>query len=59
LQNLMQGRTCIIVAHRLSTARGADKIAVIRQGRVAECGSHADLMAAKGLYWRLNRQGGE
>jgi ATP-binding cassette subfamily B protein len=59
LQNLMQGRTCIIVAHRLSTARGADKIAVVRQGRVAECGSHADLMAAKGLYWRLNRQGGE
>jgi ATP-binding cassette, subfamily B, multidrug efflux pump len=59
LQNLMQGRTCIIVAHRLSTARGADKIAVIKQGRVAECGSHAELMAARGFYWRLARQGEE
>jgi ATP-binding cassette subfamily B protein len=58
LQNLMQGRTCIIVAHRLSTARGADKIAVIKQGRVAECGSHNELMAAGGFYWRLARQGG-
>jgi ATP-binding cassette, subfamily B, multidrug efflux pump len=53
LQNLMRGRTCIIVAHRLSTARGADKIAVVKQGRVAECGSHDELMAAKGFYWRL------
>jgi len=53
LLNLMQGRTCIIVAHRLSTARGADKIAVIRQGRVAELGSHTELMAARGFYWRL------
>jgi ATP-binding cassette subfamily B multidrug efflux pump len=59
LQNLMQGRTCIIVAHRLSTARGADKIAVIKQGRVAEYGSHAELMAARGLYWRMASQGGE
>jgi len=58
LQNLMKGRTSIIVAHRLSTARGADKIAVIKQGRVAECGSHQELMEAQGLYWRLNRQGG-
>ncbi len=58
LQNLMKGRTSIIVAHRLSTARGADKIAVIKQGRVAEYGSHQELMAAQGLYWRLNRQGG-
>jgi ATP-binding cassette, subfamily B, multidrug efflux pump len=59
LQNLMQGRTCIIVAHRLSTARGADKIAVIKQGRVTEFGNHAELMAAKGLYWRLTMQGGD
>jgi ATP-binding cassette subfamily B multidrug efflux pump len=58
LQNLMKGRTCIIVAHRLSTARGADKIAVIKSGRVTEYGSHEDLMAVRGLYWRLNRQGG-
>jgi ATP-binding cassette, subfamily B, multidrug efflux pump len=56
LRNLMRGRTCIIVAHRLSTARGADHIAVIKQGRVAEFGNHAELMAAKGFYWRLARQ---
>ena len=57
LQNLMQGRTCIIVAHRLSTARAAHKIVVIQNGQVAEHGSHHQLMAAGGFYWRLNRQG--
>jgi ATP-binding cassette subfamily B protein len=56
LQNLMKGRTTILVAHRLSTARGADKIVVMRHGRVEESGSHEALMGAKGLYWRLNRQ---
>jgi ATP-binding cassette subfamily B protein len=56
LQNLMTGRTCILVAHRLSTARAADRIVVLRQGRIEESGSHVGLMAAKGLYWRLNRQ---
>lgn len=58
LNNLIRGRTCIIVAHRLSTARMADKIAVIKQGRMVEYGSHEELMAARGIYWRLNRQGG-
>jgi len=56
LQNLIQGRTCIIVAHRLSTARTADHIVVIKDGRVAEQGAHDQLMAARGLYWHLNRQ---
>lgn len=56
LQNLMAGRTCILVAHRLSTARAADQILVMRNGQVEECGTHAELMATKGLYWRLNRQ---
>ena len=59
LQNLMQGRTCIIVAHRLSTARTAHKIVVIQNGQVAEIGSHEQLMAAEGVYWRLNRQGSD
>jgi ATP-binding cassette subfamily B protein len=56
LQNLMAGRTSIIVAHRLSTARGADRIIAMQHGRVKESGTHASLMAAQGLYWRLNRQ---
>lgn len=56
LQNLMAGRTSIIVAHRLSTARGADRIIAMQHGRVKESGTHAALMAAQGLYWRLNRQ---
>lgn len=57
LQNLMAGRTCVLVAHRLSTARTADHIAVMHHGRINERGTHDQLMAAKGLYWRLNRQG--
>jgi ATP-binding cassette subfamily B protein len=56
LQNLMAGRTCILVAHRLSTARSADQILVMRNGQVDERGTHAELIATKGLYWRLNRQ---
>jgi ATP-binding cassette subfamily B protein len=56
LQNLMAGRTSIIVAHRLSTARGADRIIAMQNGRVKESGTHDALMAERGLYWRLNRQ---
>ncbi len=58
LQNLTAGRTCILVAHRLSTARTADQIVAIRHGRIEEIGSHDELMAAGGLYWRLNRVSG-
>lgn len=57
LENLMAGRTSVMVAHRMSTARNADQIAVMHHGRVKECGTHEQLLAAKGLYWRLNRQG--
>ena len=54
------GRTTIVIAHRLSTIRNADKIVVVAKGRVAEEGSHAELMAAKGNYYRLvEAQGGE
>jgi ATP-binding cassette subfamily B protein len=59
LQNLMAGRTSIIVAHRLSTARAADRIIAMQHGRVKESGTHDSLMAAQGLYWRLNRQSQE
>ena len=53
LARLMAGRTTILIAHRLSTVRGADRIYVIDRGRVVETGTHADLVAAGGLYARL------
>ena len=51
---LMAGRTTIVIAHRLSTVRGADRILVFQQGRVVEEGSHAELKARGGVYARLN-----
>ena len=56
LHNLTVGRTCILVAHRLSTARTADRIVVMQHGRIKEIGPHDELMAAQGLYWRLHQQ---
>lgn len=53
LDELCRGRTTIVVAHRLSTIRGADKIAVISDGRVAEEGTHEELMTLGGIYSRL------
>ena len=53
LAGLMEGRTTLVVAHRLSTIRDADRIVVIHRGEKAEEGSHAELMAAKGVYYRL------
>jgi ABC-type multidrug transport system fused ATPase/permease subunit len=50
---LLKGRTSITIAHRLSTVRDADKILVIKDGRLAEQGTHAELMAAGGLYKSL------
>ena len=54
LQRLMAGRTCIIIAHRLSTIEHADRVVVLDHGRVAENGSHAELIAAGGIYARLH-----
>jgi ATP-binding cassette subfamily B protein len=51
--NLMQGRTAIVVAHRLSTIRHADRIIVLHRGRIREAGSHDELMAGQGIYYQL------
>ena len=54
LNNLMKSRTSIIIAHRLSTARGADNILVLKNGSITESGTHEDLMDMKGTYFKLN-----
>lgn len=53
LEVVMAGRTCFIVAHRLSTVREADRILVIDEGRILEEGSHQELLAGRGLYYKL------
>ena len=58
LARLMRGRTTFVVAHRLSTIRGAHRIAVMRAGRIEEIGSHAELMAAGGSYAELQHLSG-
>lgn len=55
LDRLFAGRTRIVIAHRLSTVRGADNIVVLRKGRVVEHGTHAELVAARGYYYELIR----
>ena len=56
LDTLMRDRTTIVIAHRLSTVRHADLLVVLEQGRVAEIGDHAELVARNGLYARLIRR---
>jgi ATP-binding cassette subfamily B protein len=55
LENLIQGRTTIAIAHRLSTLRRADRLVVIERGRIAEIGNHHELLQLPGTYARLHR----
>jgi ATP-binding cassette subfamily B protein len=56
MENLMKGRTSFIIAHRLSTIKRADRIIVVEDGRIAEMGTHRELLRARGHYYRLYTQ---
>ena len=53
INKLMENRTCIVIAHRLSTVQHADEIIVLDKGRIAERGTHASLIGQEGLYKKL------
>jgi ATP-binding cassette subfamily B protein len=53
LGRMVEGRTSIIIAHRLSTVQSADRILVMHKGRLRESGTHQELLAARGIYWKL------
>lgn len=56
LSRIMKGKTCVFIAHRVSTIKNADKIIVLDQGKIAEEGSHEELMNLKGQYFELHEK---
>jgi len=50
---MVAGRTSIVIAHRLSTIQRASRIAVLHKGKLRETGTHQELLAARGIYWKL------
>jgi len=56
MENLMKGRTSFIIAHRLSTIKRASRIIVVEDGCITEMGTHAELLRARGHYYRLYTQ---
>ena len=54
LDKAREGRTSVVIAHRLSTIHNADMIVVIKDGEAIESGTHSELMASKGFYYKLN-----
>ena len=53
ISELVRGKTLLVIAHRLNTIEGADQILVIKDGGIAEKGTHRELMEAKGLYQKM------
>jgi ATP-binding cassette subfamily B protein len=53
LSRMVEGRTSIVIAHRLSTIQRADRILVMHKGRLRESGTHQQLLALRGIYWKL------
>ena len=53
INKVLEGRTSFVIAHRLSTIRNADRILVIKDGKIIESGNHKELMKKKGYYYRL------
>ena len=50
---MVEGRTSIVIAHRLSTIQRADRILVMHKGKLRESGTHQELLAQRGIYWKL------
>ena len=53
LERMVEGRTSIVIAHRLSTIQRADRILVMHKGKLRESGTHQELLALRGIYWKL------